>query len=285
MTLGVFLLVLSAAISHAGWNFATRKVSGNMVIVWLSVWCGGLFTLPLAIHQEITAGFIESISTLGWVCIIASGIIHAFYFILLTYAYQHDEISVVYPIARGSGIGLTAILGWSLLDENISLLGAIGIGLIITGILTLGNSGFAQKEKSQGITFALYVGGTIVSYSLVDKIGVSEVDPVIYLCFMFIITAVLMGPYVWRRHQGTILQTARDYYPYILLIGIGVGGTYLIILFAFTMGPVSYIVAVREFAVVIGAFLGFVFLKESLTLPKGIAVVAITLGLICIKSG
>ena len=49
------------------------------------------------------------------------------------------------------------------------------------------------------------------------------------------------------------------------------------------MGPVSYIVAVREFAVVIGSILGFVVLKEQLTICKGIGIVAITLGLVLVK--
>ena len=77
---------------------------------------------------------------------------------------------------------------------------------------------------------------------------------------------------VWRTSWGSIV-----------LIGIGSSGTYLIILFALTLGPVSYIVALRELAVVIGALLGVVFLQERLTRSKLIAIVVITAGLLCIK--
>ncbi|MBF0276556.1 MAG: EamA family transporter [SAR324 cluster bacterium] len=285
MSPGAFLLVLSAAFTHAGWNFAARKVSGNMVIMWLSVWCAGLFLSPPAIYVVLSSGLEESMSSTGWQNSIASGVIHALYSILLALAYQHGEISVVYPIARGSGIGLTALLGWSLLEETLSIFGSIGIVLVFAGILFLGIPAYKQSKAFQKISLSLSVGCTIVAYSLVDKVGVNHADPIPYLCIAFLISASCMGPYVWKNHHGSILRTAKLYYPYILVIGIGAGGTYLIILYAFTMGQVAYVVAVREFAVVIGALLGIIFLKEQLTVAKSLAIIAITLGLICIKSG
>ncbi|MBF0277540.1 MAG: EamA family transporter [SAR324 cluster bacterium] len=266
---------------HKGFR---NRLIAVMVIMWLAIWCGWLFTFPLAIYQLLSIGFKEAVTATGWIYIIASGIIHTPYSIFLAHAYQHGEISVVYPIARGSGIGLTALLGWSFLEETGSFPGTAGIALIFGGILFLGVPAYRQKESLHKIGLALSVGCTIVAYSLVDKVGVQYADAVPYLCFMFFVNAVCMGPYVWRNHQATILQIARNSYSYILLIGVGAAGTYLIILFAFTMGQVGYIVAVREFAVVIGALLGIIFLKEQLTIPKAIAIAAITLGLVCIKA-
>jgi uncharacterized membrane protein len=129
------------------------------------------------------------------------------------------------------------------------------------------------------------VGLSITLYSLVDKVGVSKIKPILYIWFMVFGTALLLLPSVFKRYRGRIAETAKIHGKYIVFIGTVSLGTYLMILFALTMAPVSYIVAVREFAVVIGAILGFVFLKEKITLQKLAAIVLIAAGMILIKAG
>jgi uncharacterized membrane protein len=106
---------------------------------------------------------------------------------------------------------------------------------------------------------------------------------VIYISGMFSLAALLLTPYVLHAHRVACLYAYRHLKTAIGLIGVGSLCTYLLILFTLRMGPVSYIVAVREFAVVIGSILGFVVLKERLTVRKGIGIVAITLGLVLVK--
>ncbi len=288
MPLNLFLLVISAAVFHAVWNFVARRASGNLAIFWWGMWVSCLMLTPWIIGIGIYQGLDAFLSMLGagYGYIIATGIIHAFYFLLLGRAYEQGEISVVYPVARGSGIGITAFLGWQILDESITLMGLMGIVFISLGILSMGmavirNSG----QMKQGFISALGVGATIVGYSLVDKLGVGIVHPVVYIGFMFVLTALIVTPVVALRFRKQLLGTAKTAWRSILLIGIGSAGTYLMILFALTTGPVSYIVALREFAVVIGALLGIVFMKEQLTPGKIGAILAITIGLICIKLG
>ena len=283
MTLGVFLLVLFAATCHAGWNYAARKVSGNLVVIWLALLCGNIVLFPFAMGWNIYNGFSGSMSVSGVGYIMASGVIHSIYFILLAYAYKLGEISVVYPIARGSGVGLTAILAWLILNEEVSIYGAVGIVLILAGIISMGLPIFNRTVKIQGLGLALSVGSIIMSYSLIDNGGVSRVDPVLYMWLMGTVTTILMLPYVFYKHAGTIMQTFKEYYTYILIIGMGSISSYLIILIVFTLGSVSYIVAVREFAVVIGALLGIIFMKEQFTLAKVVGIASIVFGLICIK--
>jgi len=285
MTFGLFLLVLTAAFCHAGWNFVTRSVSGNLVILWLALLTGCFLFLPAALVILWSRGLHDSVSIPGIGYMIATGVVHAIYFLLLAQAYAHGGISHVYPVARGSGVGLTGILAWLLLKEDISVIGAVGIALILTGVVCMGNPFFRKEENSRGFRLALGVGLTIVAYSLIDKMGVNEVNPLLYIWAMFFISAVLLWPFILWRHGGTTLETLKKNKGSILTIGAGSIGTYLLILFAFTMGPVSYIVAIREFAVVIGAVLGIVFLKERLTFLKGIAIVTITVGLVCVKAG
>ena len=288
MPTDLFVFVLLSAVLHATWNFVARRNAGNLTVFWWSLWISGLVLLPfvagVAVSQG-TAGFLSMLAD-GWLYVLATGIIHSFYFLLLARAYQHGEISLVYPIARGSGIGLTGFLGWLLLDESLTPFGVSGIALICIGILSMGVSILRHaRDTRHGFVSALGVGATIVSYSLVDKVGVSIVHPVVYIFGMFMLSAALVTPLVAVRDRGRLWRKLGETWRSATLIGVGSTAAYLMILFAMTVGQVGYIVALREFAVVLGAMLGFIFLKERITPMKVGAVLMIVAGLVCIKLG
>jgi drug/metabolite transporter (DMT)-like permease len=285
MTFSVFLLVLFSAFCHATWNFAARKAAGNLMAIWLGLWIGCAVILPGALGIIIHDGLRETAQLQGIICIIATGLIHSVYFRLLAAGYEEGEISLVYPVARGSGIVLTAILAGLLLKEQLTLLGSIGIGLVCLGIMSLSREAHKGTDDAKAIRLALGIGASIVAYSIVDKIGVGYINPVVYIWSMFLIAAITLTPLLIRRYRGQLWQAARQYKGYAAIIGIGSIGTYLMILFAFTRGPVNYIVAVREFAVVLGALAGVLFLKERLTMAKALAICIIVIGIIGIKLG
>jgi drug/metabolite transporter (DMT)-like permease len=285
MTFSVFLLVLFSAFCHATWNFAARKAAGNLMAIWLGLWIGCAVILPGALGIIIHDGLRETAQLQGIICIIATGLIHSVYFRLLAAGYEEGEISLVYPVARGSGIVLTAILAGLLLKEQLTLLGSIGIGLVCLGIMSLSREAHKGTDDAKAIRLALGIGASIVAYSIVDKIGVGYINPVVYIWSMFLIAAITLTPLLIRRYRGQLWQAARQYKGYAAIIGIGSIGTYLMILFAFTRGPVNYIVAVREFAVVLGTLAGVIFLKERLTMAKALAICIIVIGIIGIKLG
>lgn len=281
----VFLLVLFSAICHAGWNLAARRSAGDIVILWLALWTGAIVLFPLVLGVVVLDAVGESFSLPAIACMVATGVLHAIYFALLAQAYEHGEISLVYPIARGAGVGLTALGAPLIFGERISFGGAWGIVLVLLGILLLGIPAFRQGTRARAIGLALGVGVSTAAYSLVDKFGVSMAHPVIYLWAMFLVPVAAFWPFVVRRYSGSALTIARANLKYVLSIGLGSSLTYLMVLVAFTMGPVSYIVATRECSVAVGAFLGMAFLGERFTVAKGLAVALIVLGLVFIKLG
>lgn len=284
MTTPVFLLVLLAALCHAGWNFAARRAGGNFGIMWLGTCIAALCITPLALVVVWEAGRQTIPSLTAWGCIAATGAIHAVYFVLLARAYEQGDISVVYPVARGSGIGITALLGWLVLRENIGLAGGAGIALVSAGILVMGWPGRGDTSRP-GLALALGVGMTIPAYSVVDKIGVGLVHPIVYIWLMFALSALLTAPRALRRHGPELRRSFGSSVRQALVVGLGSMSTYLIILFAFRLGPVSYIVATRELSVVAGSALGIAFLGERLSVAKAVAIGVITLGLVAIKLG
>lgn len=283
MTPSVFLLVLISALCHAAWNFATRKIAGNLMAIWLGLWLGCIIVFPGVIVICLHEGLRDVLQVKAMFCIVATGLLHGVYFRLVSAVYEHGEISTVYPIARGSGIALTAILAALFFNERYTFQGIIGIGLISGGIISLGTVANRGIDDLKAVILALGIGATIVAYSFVDKIGVGYVNPVLYIWFMFLIAAIVLTTALKRRYRNTLGQMAKQYVGYAIIIGGGSIGTYLMILFAFKMGPVGYIVAVRELSVVFGSLAGIIFLKERRTVTKIAAISVIVIGNICIR--
>jgi drug/metabolite transporter (DMT)-like permease len=214
---------------------------------------------------------------------LATGVIHALYFGLLSKGYETGEISLVYPIARGTGVAGTSLAAYIVINEDISWLGATGICAVSFGILALGLQGSKSQDQCKPAVLALFIGCTIVGYSLVDKVGVGRIHPVPYIFSMFFFAALFLTPYVALSRRARCVDALKNLKKYILFIGPGSMGTYLIILFAFQLGKVSYIVAAREVSVVIGSTLGILMLGEPLTWKKGVGISLIALGLILVK--
>jgi len=279
MSLKVLLIVLIAAGLHAIWNLAARKVLGNLVVLWIGLCIASICCLPFALAAGLPAGGIRP--SLPYLA--ATGILHACYFALLAKSYEEGEISVVYPIARGSGVAGAAVLAYVLVGEQISFSGGIGISLICVGTTLVGLSEFGRSRTLETCLLALLVGSMISGYSMVDKLAVGRLSPVAYIFGMFVLSALFLAPYVTIRHGKGFPGAWRDLKRYSALIGLGSMGTYLMILFAFQLEKLSYVVAAREFAVVIGSVMGFALLNERISYRKALGIASIAAGLFLIK--
>ncbi len=275
----LLIIVLAAAGLHAAWNFAARKARGDVVVIWLSVGLAALLSLPFAAALALSEeALLRSVPF-----ILATGIVHAFYFGLLAHAYEVGEISTVYPVARGTGVAGTPVIAYWLIGEEISLTGGIAVIAVVLGIALLAAGQLRGHKTSRPFVAALLVGATIIAYSVIDKAAVARINPVVYIWCMFALSALFLTPYVLLRHPTALGAALKHRKRYVFLIGPVAMATYLVILFAFQLGKVSYIVAAREFSVVIGAVLGFALLGESLTVKKGLGIAAVTAGVFIMK--
>ncbi len=281
MPLQAFILVLISTVLHAAWNFAVRKASGSLAVLWVGKWFAVALCLPAFCYFPLETDAVAA----AWPFMAATGLAHTVYFLMLAKAYEEGEISVVYPLARGTGVGGTALAAWILIDERLTIPGMMGIVTVLLGIILLGVADLRTPKNRRSIVYALLVGATIAVYSIVDKQGVSHIHPVHYVFALFFIPGVLLSPYVLLRHRPAVVRTWRGLKRYALWVGPGSMVTYLLVLFAMRVGKVSYILAVREFSVVIGAALGILFLGERFGWHKGVGVGAIVLGLLLVKLG
>ncbi len=277
---------MASAVCHALWNLAARRVSGDLVVLWLGFGAAATLIFPFAAGLLFLGASGTDLSLESFTFMLVSGVVHTVYTLLLSFAYRHGEISVVYPVARGSGVAMTAVLGLLLFGEQMSQPGLLGILLVLVATLCFGIPALRASGSRHGYLFALGVGFTISIYSLVDKAGVSRVHPVLYIWAIFTLSFVFLWPVVARLNEGEpIHRRARRLWRYIGIVGPGYLVSYLLMLFALSLGPVSYVVASRESSVALGAALGIIFLGERLTPVKVLAIILMTGGLACLKFG
>ena len=279
MDIAVFSLVLLSSFIHAFWNFTSKKVSGNLPITLLGLWIAILTLLPFSLIITLRYGF--DIRGLKFILVTAAA--HVFYYLFLNLAYKHGDISSVYPISRGTGIAGTAITAHFLLGENFSALGVTGIMLIFLGVLVISIKKKMLKADLLPIIYALILGVTIIVYSVNDKQGVSFINAIVYLNCKDLIALSVMSPFIYKKGLPQIKSILKENWKSCAIIGYGAIGSYLLILFAFTLAKAGYISALREFSIVIASFLGFIFLKEKPTAGKVIGIILVTAGLVFIK--
>lgn len=269
MSAALLALVLASALLHAGWNFALKRAAGDLPTVRRGLALAAVLAAPagvplLALHPPDRA---------GWLCIAATGLAHAAYFSLLARLYREGDLSSVYPLSRGLGVAGAALGAALLLGETFRPAGAAGVALVVAGILLAGARGLARAGLLPHI---LAVGAVIAAFALVDKVAVARVHPVAYIWSMFLLPALLLAPAA--RAGGAPDEAAAR------LIGPGSMASYLLMLFAYRVGPLGYLVAAREVAVAFGAALGCFILKEKVT-PRRLAGIALVVaGLALIKA-
>lgn len=286
MSATALALLVVAAILHPTWNLLTKQSRDKLVFVWCSVWIGVAAYLPLILVAYGWDGLRLAMAAWNWV--LATGLLHALYFLFLAAAYEAGDLSVVYPLMRGLGPLLVALLAPHVLGEQLSGAGMAGIGLVLLGIYTVHLQGFRLADlgrpfvaiRSRGSAFGLLAAATIPAYSLVDKVGVSRVPPFLYVYWMFILTAACLTPIVWPRRWPQVRAEWAQNRRSICAVGILSLGTYFLVLTALRISKVSYLVAAREMAIVVGAILGTVVLKEGYGPQKTAGSVLIVAGVL-----
>jgi len=282
-------LVLLAALAHAIWNLLARRAEEKLAFLWWSALVSSVLFMPLGGWLLLTG---PPISPLGWAVVALSACLEALYFWTLAQAYRYGDLSLVYPIARGTAPILVPILAVLFLGERLSPLATAGIGLVALGTVvvhtqrlgwpTLGSVTAVLGQR--GTRYALLTGLVIATYSALDKYGVSLVRPLLYGYLLFFGLTVALLPLVlrqrralaseWKLHRGSIV-----------VVGLLTPLSYVLVLLALTLAPVSYVAAAREISVVLAVLLGALVLKEGYGRQRLLGSAAIAGGLMLLVLG
>jgi drug/metabolite transporter (DMT)-like permease len=137
-------------------------------------------------------------------------------------------------------------------------------GMMVIGGTTLLNNK-SEKPHLRGILTALSIALIISIYTFIDGTAVKHGPALPYGLSMFVMVPFVTTPYLARRYGwSSFLDMWKKNRLYLLLGGVLGLVAYMLALFAYTFAPLSYSGAIREVSAVIGAFLGWRFLKEEM---------------------
>ncbi len=259
--LALVLLFLSATM-HALWNFLLKSAEEKYIAMGWQVILSGILSLFLIFYSGLPPKEM-------WLFAVISMLLEAVYFILLCIAYTDHDFSLVYPIARGAAPALLVLWSTIFVREQLTVGGYIGLAMITGGIILIGattllkNKG--EKPHLRGILTALSVALVISIYTFIDGIAVKQTPALPYGLSMFVMVPFVTTPYLTNYYGvQAFKRTWKNYRGYLLIGGVLGLAAYMLALFAYTIAPVSYSGAIREVSAVIGAFLGWKFLKEEM---------------------
>ena len=275
----VFLAVLLAAACHAGWN-ALIKVGLDPLST----------TTLISIGSGVVAlAFVPLFGVPAWAAwpwLVASVAIHLVYFASLIETYRTGDLGQVYPIARGAAPLMTATVTALFIGERLSVIGWIGIFVLVAGVLLLsarGGRDLARIDR-RAIGFAFFTALTVCGYSVVDGVGARlSVNPNAYSVWLFVGIAVVMVPYALFRDGRDVIPAMRQYWQRGFAGGALQFLSYGTAIWAMTVAPIAVVATLRETSVLFGAVIAVVVLKEPLRAVRIIAACLIVCGLILIR--
>jgi drug/metabolite transporter (DMT)-like permease len=283
MPLDALGIVLIAALCHSTWNLLLKTEPRRLHVQSSALVVGVLLASPVLFFYPLT-----TVSRDAWVLIVLSALFETAYVFSLTAAYGAGDLSLVYPIARGTAPLVVTPLAVALLGENLSRPGMAGIVLVVAGIWVshLGAGAGAPGQASRRALFlAVFTGCMTAGYSLVNKAGVTLVAVPLYAFLVFVmnvamihVALALTGRRPWLMHRD--LPWART-----VAVGLLMLAAYLGVLLAMTKAPVAYVVAAREVSIPLAAMLGWLVLGEGNSGSRLAGAVVIFAGLVVMATG
>ncbi|MFI7674266.1 EamA family transporter [Actinophytocola sp. NPDC049390] len=269
------LLVLSAAVAHAGWNlYAKRVPDGGALFVWLAAVWSVVFLVPFAAVIVVQNGLAAS----WWLAFGVSGVIHLGYFVLLQRGYRVGDLSVVYPLARGTGPLLSVVAAVWLLGERPGAVALAGAAAVIAGVFVIGG-----LKTGGGAGYGFATGSLIATYTLWDAHAVTALatPPVLLMCGSALVESVLLAPYAMAR-RDTVARIWRDHRVPVLAVAILSPLAYVLVLFAMRLAPVSLVAPARELSIVVGSIGAWLLLGEPNPLRRLTGAVIVLAGVAAI---
>jgi drug/metabolite transporter (DMT)-like permease len=265
LSLSAIAFLALAGLLHAGWNLLVKNSRDKQAFLWLVL---VLISLPSVV---LFAMLVQPQPWEAWGLALLSGVFETVYFLLLGGAYGRGDLSLVYPLARGSAPLFATVFALLALHEPVRPLGFAGIALIGLGIYTqhlrtLSGRGLLDPLlhlRERPSQLALLTGLCIAGYSVVDKAALHYFPPFTYITLLFALPALMLTPaMILPARRQAVRAEAALHWRAILGVAVLMPVTYGIVILTLQNNPVSYVAAVREISVVLAAVFGTMVLRE-----------------------
>jgi drug/metabolite transporter (DMT)-like permease len=278
-------LVLVAAFLHATWNLlAKRAGSGGPEFVWLFGVISVVLYLPVLVVVLIVAH--PHLGPAQFAFMAGSGVLHTCYYTILQRGYREGDLSLVYPLARGTGPMLSTIAAVLFFGEHPSGLALAGAACVCVGVFIVGSADRKNTKAAAAIAFGLLTGCIIATYTLWDKHAVTSLAiPAVVLDWSSnTVRAALLTPRAVRR-MDVVREVWTKHRTEAIGIGVLAPLAYILVLTALSVSPVSYVAPAREASILIGTLFGVHLLKEGRVRIRLAGAAAIVAGLVFLALG
>ena len=286
MTTFALGLVLASAVVHATWNYFAKRSRGGIPFLWLALTLAIPLYAPAAI-AVVMLGRV-SIGPVEIVWLLVSAALNVAYFIFLQRGYRAGDLSIVYPLARGTGPVLATIFAVLVLGERPTLLAVAGAIAIAGGVFVL--LGDPRKLRQRGVgaavAYALLTGVTIAAYTLWDKrgVGVLLIPPILYEWGSNVFRALILAPLALPRWAEVRSEWQANRSAVIAVAALS-PLAYMLVLTALAISPVSYVAPAREIGILIGVLIGARSLAEADIGRRSIAAALMVGGVLALALG
>ncbi len=282
----VLSLVALAAVAHATWNIVIKRAGTRGAgFLWLTFIVGAVVFLPFGWWSLVA----ERVDLAHWLGLaVVSGALQVAYFFLLQAGYRAGDVSVVYPLARGTGPLLTVIFAMILFGERPAIIALAGAGVIIVGVVITGASAGTSQGSSRraGMLFGLAIGVMIAGYTLWDSAAVTVGGmPAVGLYWGSVLAQVALLAPAAARERHTLTATMSRHWLAILIVGILSPLAYILVLLAIQNAPVSLVAPAREVSVVLVSVAGWLFFREPHPLWRFTGAAVVLLGIAMLALG
>lgn len=284
------LLVGGSAILHASWNYLAKRAHDQVAFMFLM-----MAVSPLVWLVPLIWMFSHGYRFGPWYIPLAGGLFQATYCFLMGRGYERGDLSHVYPLARGLAPVMIALIAWPLLGERMSLVGGLGIGLVVIGVLTLNSGGCRDLMNGQSLKalmmpasrVALLASVTIALYHTTDKLGtLHATSPFAYLAMMHLWLIVFLGAMTLRaRKPQEVMAEWRTNWKAVLIVMAFCFAAYFMVVTAMTLTEVAYVASLRNVGILLGVVLGATALREEGALWRGLGAVLMVGGIAAIALG
>ncbi|MGR3465553.1 EamA family transporter [Limimaricola sp.] len=274
MSLPVFLAVMLAALLHASWNamikLGASKVAGMVILALVQ----GVMGLAVALTRPIPAAEV-------WAWVAASAVCHAVYNTFLAFAYEHGDLSRVYPIARGAAPMAVLVASALFLSDAIEPMSVAGVLVLGLGILGMARGALGSGESRRLIPYALGAAAGTAGYTLVDGLGARvSGDPVAYVGWLFVAQALLFPPAAFAMRGRGLLRVSPRVWAQGTAAAVASYGAYAIAVWAMTLAPIALVSALRETSILFAVLIGWAAFGDRMDRTKAVSAVLIVTGVV-----
>ena len=268
----IYLLIFFAAFLHAVWNIIIKSLNNSLVAIAVKVFFQSIIFIPVVF-------FVPAPEGITWFYLIASALLHSLYFILLGVMYNHEDMTFIYPVARGCAPVFVTILSFIFLSDMIPLLGIVGILIVSFALMLISLNNFKTKMDIKKICISVFIAFIISIYTFTDGAGVRSVEnSSTFIVWNFFFGGWISIGYVYLTNKQELFSLKLKELCLIIFATVVSFSAYAIIIWSMKYEPIGFVASMRESSIIFASIIGLFILKEKIGFIRVISSILFFIG-------